>query len=264
VELQDYQPVLLASGIAAYAISYDPLDVLAQLARGYGVTYPLLSDRESRVIRALGLLNTNMPAGHPWHGVPYPGTFLLDEEGRIAHKSFYADHRVRDSVARLLEDGFGVPPDLGGASEGTLRSALQSTPADRARPRVAVRTERIEAVATLSAGTVRPGQVHTLRIEVRPRRDTAPAQRFPELAALAVEVAPVEGVETGPTVGERGERGVVLRTPIIVRRREDVVLHARVRAAEAGDGPDGAAADLEAVAFDLPLRYVPNAAPAGG
>lgn len=254
--------MLRASDIAVYAISYDPPDVLGQLARGYAVTYPLLSDQRSRVIGALGLLNPNMPVGHHWHGVPYPGTFLLDARGRITHKSFYADHRVRDSVARLLEEGFGVPPDLD-VSPGTPGTPPEGNVAGRRRPRVAARTERVEAVATLSAGTVRPGQVHSLRIEIWPRADApvVPAHQLPQLMAPTVEVAPEEGVEAGSTLSERLDGRMVLRTPITVRRRADVVLHVRVKAFAAGDR---VAQDAGTLAFDLPLRFLPNAAPATG
>ncbi|MBI3970554.1 MAG: redoxin domain-containing protein [Chloroflexi bacterium] len=252
-------------GIAAYAVSYDPVEVLAQLTRGYDVAYPLLSDAESRVIRQLGLLNSNIPPGHPWHGVPYPGTLLLDEAGRVLAKSFYPDHRSRDSVARLLEDAFGVAPDLSGAG----------------RPVDTAQRDGVTATATLSAGTIRPGQVHSLTLVVALRSGQQPAARglLADPAAVEVALAPVEGIEFGPVAAvapvaaaQETAAGatratpagrVVLRASVTAaRRRDDFVVQATVRLP--GDGRPGADQPDSSTSFSLslPVRFVPNAAPA--
>ena len=46
------------SGISVAAISYDSEEVLADFANRRGITFPLLSDDDSSVIRAFGIYNT--------------------------------------------------------------------------------------------------------------------------------------------------------------------------------------------------------------
>lgn len=50
-------PRLDASGVALLALSYDPVAVLRAFADKHGLSFPLLSDEGSHVIRRLGLLN---------------------------------------------------------------------------------------------------------------------------------------------------------------------------------------------------------------
>ena len=57
VELQAAQPRFEAAGIKLYAVSYDEQAALAEFARHHGITYPLLSDKGSRVIRQYGIQN---------------------------------------------------------------------------------------------------------------------------------------------------------------------------------------------------------------
>ncbi|MEC8992335.1 MAG: redoxin domain-containing protein [Candidatus Latescibacterota bacterium] len=49
------QTRLAEEGIVVLAISPDPPEILARFAERYGVEFPLLSDTDSRVIRAWGL-----------------------------------------------------------------------------------------------------------------------------------------------------------------------------------------------------------------
>lgn len=94
-----------------FAISYDPVETLRRFAGVHGVTYPLLSDDGSTVIRRLGLLNTTIEEeraayGRPMEdrhrGLPYPGSFFLDEDGLVFDKRFEQSHRIRPTGATLL------------------------------------------------------------------------------------------------------------------------------------------------------------------
>jgi len=69
--------------------------------------YPLLSDPESKIIRAFDILNENFPRDNPWFGVPYPGTFLIDERGVDKAKYFEDDHRESYTAASILAHEFG-------------------------------------------------------------------------------------------------------------------------------------------------------------
>ncbi len=97
---------LEAEGIALYAISYDPPDVLADFAQRHHITYPLLSDQGSGLIRKLGILNEE--AAGRVAGIPHPGVMVLDTDGRVTEKHFYESYRERDTGAGLLEHVFGI------------------------------------------------------------------------------------------------------------------------------------------------------------
>ena len=87
--------------------------VLHNFAERRGIQFPLLSDRDSKVIRELGILNETIPKDSPFFGVPYPGTFVLDAQGVITAKYFEDDFRERYTSADILARQFGVRPDAG-------------------------------------------------------------------------------------------------------------------------------------------------------
>ena len=89
------------------AVSYDSAELLRTFAERKGLHYPLLGDAESKMIRAFGILNENFPAGHAWYGVPYPGTYIIDERGVVKAKYFEDDHRERYTAASILIHEFG-------------------------------------------------------------------------------------------------------------------------------------------------------------
>lgn len=107
VELQES----IGDEVGVVAISYDPVETLATFAEARGITFPLLADVGSSVIRSLGMLNTHIGddvqfwGGElaPKHdGLPYPGVFLLDADGVVTSKHFERSHRNRASGATLL------------------------------------------------------------------------------------------------------------------------------------------------------------------
>ena len=147
MELQDNLESLSNAGVQPYAISYDSQDTLAEFAEKHSITYPLLSDTNSRVVRDFGILNTLVPEDHRWVGVPFPGTYMVDQDGRVFDRSFYADHGLRDSVASMLTRSFSIT--------------------DGVRGTVQIReTDSIKASPWLSADTVRRGQIHTLTVDI--------------------------------------------------------------------------------------------------
>lgn len=118
--------------------------MLAAFAAKYGIEYPLLADEDSSVIKAFGILNRQIPSEHEWYGVPYPGTYLVDGDGRVTDKSFFADHQVRESVDDLLQ-GLGV----GRGPEGEIR-----------------RTPYLAARAFFAGPTIRRQQLLLLNVEI--------------------------------------------------------------------------------------------------
>lgn len=67
----------------------------------------MLSDPESKMIRAFDILNDNFPKDHQWYGVPFPGTYIIDEHGVVKAKYFEDDHRERFTAASILVHQFG-------------------------------------------------------------------------------------------------------------------------------------------------------------
>ena len=94
---------LEAAGVSVYALSYDEGDALQDFARAHGITYALLSDPDSEVIRSFGILNTFIAEDdHPWYGIPFPGTYVVAADGTITHKFFDGNLAVRAGPEQLL------------------------------------------------------------------------------------------------------------------------------------------------------------------
>lgn len=124
MELQKITGDLAAKGIVLFAISYDSVQTLAGFAARQGITYPLLSDEGSRVIKELGILDEHLDSHHAefgrptrddqW-GVAYPSVFLLDSDGIVVRRRVHRNYRIRDTGAGLLEDMLGGTASAHGA-----------------------------------------------------------------------------------------------------------------------------------------------------
>ena len=95
-------------GVNVASITYDSTDILKTFATRIGIRYPMLSDPESAVIRAFDILNTNIDKNTPRYGIPFPGTYVINEKGIITAKSFDDDYRERSSAASILTREFGA------------------------------------------------------------------------------------------------------------------------------------------------------------
>ena len=127
------------------AISYDTEEVLTEFSEKNGITFPLLSDDDSKVITDYGILNTvaneafeligarrkegdtdgldpviaediekyvTVTQGIDFHiGTAYPGTFILDRQGRVQSRYFEEFYRERTTIANImLQRGTGLNP----------------------------------------------------------------------------------------------------------------------------------------------------------
>ena len=84
------------------AVSYDPVAILADFASRRGVTFPLLSDADSAVIKQYGILNTTVPSTNPTYGIPFPGTFIVNANGVVTSRFFEAAYQERNTMASVL------------------------------------------------------------------------------------------------------------------------------------------------------------------
>ena len=126
VDLQSQLDQLRAQGLGVAAISYDPVPILADFATRRHITFPLLSDAGSATIKAFGLLNPlpemafgpnkddpevmaelrkYVSGGRPspsWSGIAFPGSFILDPQGRVKSR-FFEDYYVeRTTFSNIL------------------------------------------------------------------------------------------------------------------------------------------------------------------
>jgi peroxiredoxin len=125
VELQAALPKFHAAGIKLYAVSYDAPEALADFAKAHDIRFPLLSDKGSKVIRSYGIQNHHVTKEQvPYHGIPFPGTYLVDEQGVVAEKFFHRNLAARESAESMIDSALGEillgddePSERGGDDE---------------------------------------------------------------------------------------------------------------------------------------------------
>ena len=114
VQLQKALPELREAGYEVFAISNDTVQRLADFAKQHGITFSLLSDEDSTVIREFGIMNTLIRPDEGkhmrWYGIPYPGTYITDEAGIVVDKDFHQHHARRLSGRGLLHRVLGTLP----------------------------------------------------------------------------------------------------------------------------------------------------------
>ena len=237
MELQGRLEELRGQGLGVAAISYDTEEVLADFAERRGITFPLLSDDDSSVIEAFGILNTVAEEGvgpnrddpdvvanvakyvsvfgaNPMIvGTPHPGTFMVDAEGRVTARFFEEFYRERNTTANvMLKLGAGLSPIA--AIEGT--------------------TAHLKLTAYPSNPSITLGTRFSVAVEVEPNPDIhvyAPGAEQMGYRVIGLTMAPraVRPIRTGrvPGVGD---------LPLRAARRACPGVSATVRARAGGRG----------------------------
>ena len=95
VQLHENQGKLEAAGIQVVGISFDSVDVLRAFSEAQKISFPLLSDQDSKTIKEFDLLFNE-------RGLPHPATVLIDQEGVIRDKLFREGYVDRHSIEDLL------------------------------------------------------------------------------------------------------------------------------------------------------------------
>ncbi len=198
MELQDKLSYFEQNDILPYAISYDSVESLRSFAQKHNITFPILSDTNSEVIRQFNIFNHLIPEGHHWYGVPFPGTYMVDANGIVIDKYFYADYGVRDSVARMLQKTFQID--------------------SRGLPVQTVENSDIKARAYLSSHTVRRGQVQTftLDISLKKNRHIYAPHVSGGYIPISVTFDPIEEVTFGSIVYPTPLQKEILREKVLV------------------------------------------------
>lgn len=181
VDLQSQLEQLRAQGMGVAAISYDPVPILSEFASRRHITFPLLSDAGSATIKAFGILNPlpemafgpdkddpeivaelrkYVAGGRPspsWAGIAFPGTFILDPQGRVKSR-FFEDYYVERTTFSniLLQTGNSRAPvsaaKIGGAHLDVISYPSDSAVAAGNRFAVAVQVEPHAGVHVYAPG----------------------------------------------------------------------------------------------------------------
>ena len=126
MELQGRYEAIKAQGLGLVAISYDPPATLKHFSDSRGITFPLVSDPGSAIIKRYGLLNETMDPATRFYGVPHPGTFILDDKGVIVARFFEDAYQERYTAAAILA-ARGVDPAPGAVTASTAHLSLRAT-----------------------------------------------------------------------------------------------------------------------------------------
>lgn len=172
MELQGRVEELRKSGFGLAGISYDSQEILADFTKRHGITYPLLSDAGSATIRRYGILNTvveealgpngkdpairadlqiyatvNEPSERQ-RGIPFPGTFIVDRQGRVTSRFFEDYYWERNTLSNVL-----------------LRLGVAGTPVQATQ----ASTEHLDLRTYASDAGVALGTRFTLALEITPK-----------------------------------------------------------------------------------------------
>ena len=124
MELEQSRGLLERNGVRIAAISYDSQEILAAFAQKYSIGFPLLSDKNSEVIRRFGIFNFNMAPELRSYGVPHPVEYLLSPGGVVVKKYYVPNyqHRVAASAVALREfHAFSSDAPLVNIEKGVMR-----------------------------------------------------------------------------------------------------------------------------------------------
>jgi hypothetical protein len=147
VELQRRYAEITKQGLGLIAISYDPPETLKKFADSRGITFPLISDRDSAIIRSFGILNAAEKPGSRGYGIPHPGTLIVDRNGIVVSRFFEDAYQERYTAATILST-------LGSAGRG---------------PTVSATTAHLTVTASATDATVAPGERLSIVVDVTPR-----------------------------------------------------------------------------------------------
>jgi hypothetical protein len=171
VELQGRVNALTQQGLGVVAISYDSPTTLKNFATTRGITFPLISDEGSAIIKRYGLLNTTMPPDSRFFGVPYPGTFVVDRHGTVRARYFEEAYQERSTAASIL------------VRQGASPSG----------PTVTLETTHLVARAAASDHAIAPGSRISLAFDITPRRGMhvyAPGKHTYQVVRVVVDQQP--------------------------------------------------------------------------
>ncbi len=168
MELQSRVDELKRQGLGIVAISYDSTEILKAFSQSRGITFPLVSDRGSAIIKRYGLFNTTVEPDSRTYGIPFPGTFIVDRKGAVRSRHFEDAYQERNTVASILAR-------KGGAPFGPLQT---------------IESAYLRVTAAASDDQVAPGERLSLVFDITPGRGIhvyAPGQHTYQVVSVTID-----------------------------------------------------------------------------
>jgi peroxiredoxin len=197
VELQSQVKELRDKGLGLATISYDPVEPIAAFAKEHRITYLMLSDKGSVTIKKFGILNptpewalgpdkddpavqaevrkyTSVVGVRDFMvGIAFPGTFILDTQGRVKQRFFEDFYIERNTVSNLLIK-------LGDKTDAAVTGTKVST-------------AHLEITTYPSSSGIAPGDRFSVALDIEPHSKVhvyAPGAKGYRVIALTVEPNP--------------------------------------------------------------------------
>ncbi len=178
MELQSRYEDIKQQGLTLVAISYDAPETLKAFTASRGITFPMISDPGSAIIKRYGLLNETMDPKSRFYGVPHPGTFILDRKGVVVSRFFEQAYQERFTTGTIL------------AAQGVDAPAGAMTAS----------TSHLSLTASISDTVAAPGSRMAIVVNVTPRRTMhlyAPGKHGYQVVQLTIDPQP--WLRTQPT-----------------------------------------------------------------
>lgn len=169
MELQGRYAELQQLGLGVASITYDPPALIKRFADERKIAFPILSDQDHTIVERYGILNRDYAPGHLNYGIPHPGTFILDRDGRVLARYFEEEFQYRNTTASI---------------------ALKIGRAVRGLGEIRHTTRHADITAFLTDQNVAPGHRFSIVIDVAPkdgRRIVGPGQPAYRAVALRLE-----------------------------------------------------------------------------
>ena len=196
MELQSRVNELRQKGLGLAVISYDRPEAIGAFSKARGITFPLLSDAGSATIKRYGILNpvpewaigpdkddpevksavqkyvSVVNPNASMVGIAFPGTFILDRQGRVISRyfeDFYIERNTISSIMMRLSDR--VAPVAG----------------------TKVSTAHLEVTTYPSEPAIAPGNRFSIAIDVQPHKGIhvyAPGAKSYRVIGLTISPQP--------------------------------------------------------------------------
>ena len=103
LDANDYAAAFEEAGYPLVALSYDAVDILKNFHKKYDLSFTMISDKSSDIIKAFGVLNEDQGSESSFYGIPHPGIFIIDSEKVVLGKFFMSDYTQRVSTQEVLK-----------------------------------------------------------------------------------------------------------------------------------------------------------------
>jgi hypothetical protein len=171
VELQSRYVDITKQGLGLIAISYDTPETLKKFSASREITFPLISDAGSVIIKKYGLLNETVDPKSRTYGIPHPGTFIVDRKGVVQSRFFEDAYQERYTAATVLS---------------TLGAGVAGSP-------MTASTAHLTMTASISDAIAAPGERLAIIVNVTPKPGMhlyAPGKHDYQVVQLSLDPQP--------------------------------------------------------------------------